>query len=79
MWEKDIGVFRSGVTPLVEAAGLAAVLLQFPYSFGYTTESRERLATLCGRSKASRWRWSFAKATGSDPRSSRACASEGPP
>ncbi len=48
-WEKDISVFRSGVTPLVEAGRLAAVLLQFPYSFGYTTESRERLATLCDR------------------------------
>jgi uncharacterized protein YecE (DUF72 family) len=48
-WESDIGAFRSGITPLVESNRLAAVLLQFPYSFGYTPESRERLATLCGK------------------------------
>ncbi len=48
-WEKDIDAFRSGIAPLVESRRLAAVLLQFPYSFGYTPESRERLATLCGK------------------------------
>ena len=48
-WENDIAAFRSGITPLVEADRLAAVLLQFPYSFGYTAESRERLATICGK------------------------------
>jgi len=46
-WEADIGTFRKEVTPLQEAGRLAAVLLQFPYSFGYTPQSRERLAVLC--------------------------------
>ena len=48
-WEKDIDAFRAGIAPLVESKRLAAVLLQFPYSFGYTPESRERLATMCGK------------------------------
>ncbi len=48
-WEKDISVFREGIRPLVEAGRLAAVLLQFPYSFAYTAQSRTRLAELCGR------------------------------
>ena len=48
-WEKDIAVFREGIRPLVEAGRLAAVLLQFPYSFAYTAQSRTRLAELCGR------------------------------
>ncbi len=48
-WEKDIDTFRTGIAPLVESRRLGAVLLQFPYSFGYTPESRNRLAALCGR------------------------------
>ena len=48
-WVRDIAVFREGVQPLVEARRLAAVLLQFPYSFAYTPESRKRLAELCER------------------------------
>ena len=48
-WEKDIAAFREGIRPLIEARRLAAVLLQFPYSFGYTPESRVRLADLCAR------------------------------
>jgi uncharacterized protein YecE (DUF72 family) len=48
-WEKEVSTFRSGISPLVDAGRLAAVLLQFPYSFGYTPESRERLAALCGK------------------------------
>ena len=46
-WEKDIDTFRTGLRPLVEAGRLTAVLLQFPYSFSYTSESRRRLALLC--------------------------------
>jgi uncharacterized protein YecE (DUF72 family) len=46
-WEKDIAAFRTGLQPLLEARRLATVLLQFPYSFSYTPESRTRLATLC--------------------------------
>jgi uncharacterized protein YecE (DUF72 family) len=48
-WERDILTFRNGVAPLRDAGRLSAVLLQFPYSFAYTPESRERLAALCGR------------------------------
>jgi uncharacterized protein YecE (DUF72 family) len=48
-WDNEISTFRAGIKPLVETNRLAAVLLQFPYSFGYTPESRERLATLCER------------------------------
>jgi uncharacterized protein YecE (DUF72 family) len=46
-WEKDIAAFREGVQPLVDSRRLAAVLLQFPYSFSYSQESRTRLAALC--------------------------------
>jgi uncharacterized protein YecE (DUF72 family) len=46
-WESDIAAFRAGIAPLVEAGRLAAVLLQFPYRFAYTPESRTRLAGLC--------------------------------
>ena len=46
-WKSDIAAFREGVRPLQESGRLAAVLLQFPYSFGYTPESRGRLAALC--------------------------------
>ena len=48
-WEKDIQAFREGIRPMVEAGQLAAVLLQFPFSFSYTTESRKRLGELCDR------------------------------
>jgi uncharacterized protein YecE (DUF72 family) len=48
-WERDIEEFRSGIQPLRETGRLAAVLLQFPYSFAYAPESRTRLATLCER------------------------------
>jgi len=46
-WDKDIQTFREGVQPLADSGRLAAVLLQFPYSFGYTPPSREMLASLC--------------------------------
>ena len=48
-WAEDIATFKEGVRPLVESGRLAAILLQFPYSFAYSTESRTRLATLCER------------------------------
>jgi uncharacterized protein YecE (DUF72 family) len=41
--------FRNGIAPLVEADRLAAVLLQFPYSFHYTPEARLHLKRLCDR------------------------------
>jgi len=40
-------IFKEGIRPLVEAGRLASVVLQFPYSFHYTTESRKYLDTLC--------------------------------
>ncbi len=46
-WEQDVARFRDGIRPLADAGRLAAVLLQFPYSFAYTPESRTRLAALC--------------------------------
>ncbi len=48
-WEKDVETFRKGVQPLVESGRLSAVLLQFPYSFAYTPESRSRLSALSER------------------------------
>jgi uncharacterized protein YecE (DUF72 family) len=45
-WEKDVEVFREGIHPLVESGRLCALLLQFPYSFSYTPESRSRLSAL---------------------------------
>jgi uncharacterized protein YecE (DUF72 family) len=48
-WEQDIKTFRKGIQPLVDSGRLAAVLLQFPYSFSYTPESRERLSALAER------------------------------
>ena len=48
-WERDIASFRDGIQPMADAGRLAAVLLQFPFSFGYTPESRSRLADLCAR------------------------------
>jgi uncharacterized protein YecE (DUF72 family) len=48
-WEKDIETFRKGIAPLSESGKLACVLLQFPYSFAYTPESRARLASLTER------------------------------
>jgi uncharacterized protein YecE (DUF72 family) len=48
-WEKDIAAFREGIRPLVDSKRLAAVLLQFPYSFAYAPETRSRLAGLCER------------------------------
>jgi uncharacterized protein YecE (DUF72 family) len=48
-WDEDVAEFRTGIQPLVDSGRLAAVLLQFPYSFAYTPESRSRLASLCGK------------------------------
>jgi uncharacterized protein YecE (DUF72 family) len=39
--------FREGMAPLRETGQLAAVLLQFPYSFHYADESRLRLDRVC--------------------------------
>jgi uncharacterized protein YecE (DUF72 family) len=39
--------FRQGIQPLAQGGRLAAVLLQFPYSFHYTPEARRHLQALC--------------------------------
>jgi uncharacterized protein YecE (DUF72 family) len=44
---KDIERYRRGIQPLVDSGRLAAILLQFPYSFHYTPESRRHLQRLC--------------------------------
>ncbi len=41
--------YLRGVEPLAESGRLAAVLLQFPYSFHYTVENRKYLGKLCER------------------------------
>ncbi|MGA1824182.1 MAG: DUF72 domain-containing protein [bacterium] len=41
--------FKEGIAPLIEASQLGAVLLQFPYSFHYTRESRKYLQNLCAQ------------------------------
>jgi uncharacterized protein YecE (DUF72 family) len=43
----DTHVFKEGIRPLVEAGQLGSVVLQFPYSFHYTTSSRKHLDALC--------------------------------
>lgn len=45
-WKTEAFSFREEVLPLVEKNIVAAVLLQFPYSFHYTPENREYLAAL---------------------------------
>jgi uncharacterized protein YecE (DUF72 family) len=44
---KEARRFREGIRPLAEAGRLAAVLLQFPYSFHYTPECRRHLQRVC--------------------------------
>lgn len=48
-WEEAAALFREGINPLVETRRLGAVILQFPYSFGYTRENRLYLARLLER------------------------------
>ncbi|MBN1648896.1 MAG: DUF72 domain-containing protein [Spirochaetales bacterium] len=45
--EENVRVFLDGVRPLAERGMLAAILLQYPYSFHYTGESRLQLAKTC--------------------------------
>jgi len=46
-WKRDLETFSDGIKPLTESSRLLAVLLQFPFSFHYTPESRSYLARLC--------------------------------
>ena len=47
--EADEGTFKNGIAPLVEAARLGALLLQFPYSFHNTDENRAYVGQLGDR------------------------------
>lgn len=47
MAENDIRLFRNSIKPLMHASKLAVVLIQFPYSFHYTPESRKHLLKVC--------------------------------
>ena len=46
---KDEGVFREGLDPIMEAGKLGAVLIQFPWSFKNEPEERTYLHQLCER------------------------------
>ena len=48
---KDEGAFREGLSPLMEAGKLGAVLIQFPWSFKNDREERTYLNQLCERFK----------------------------
>jgi len=50
--EQDVDRFREGIAPLADASRLAAVLLQFPYSFHYIREHRLYLDQVCRRMEA---------------------------
>jgi uncharacterized protein YecE (DUF72 family) len=45
--DKDIEIYRRGIRPLVDGKKLGAVLIQFPFSFHYTTDNRRHLDRLC--------------------------------
>ncbi len=47
--EADEREFKEGLTPLLEAGRLGALLLQFPWSFRNTPENREYIARLAAR------------------------------
>ena len=51
-YTKDaVSVYLRGVEPLAGSGRLAAVLLQFPYSFHYTVDNRRYLSRLCSELK----------------------------
>lgn len=43
-WQAAVSEFTQGIQPLTETGQCGAVLLQFPYSFHYTTQNRRYLA-----------------------------------
>jgi uncharacterized protein YecE (DUF72 family) len=45
-WRSVVTVYRQSIYPLIEMKCLTSVLLQFPYSFGYTESNRRYLAAL---------------------------------
>lgn len=49
--EEDYSAYRRGIDPLAEAQRLGAVLIQFPWSFKNTEDSRQYLSDLLARFK----------------------------
>lgn len=45
-WRRDAAEFQRAAWPLASQGKLATLLVQFPFSFGYTTENRRYLADL---------------------------------
>jgi uncharacterized protein YecE (DUF72 family) len=41
-------IFKEGIKPLIEAFRLSAVVMQFPFSFHYSPDSRRHLDMVCG-------------------------------
>jgi uncharacterized protein YecE (DUF72 family) len=46
-FHQEVERYKQGIRPLTESGRLAAILLQFPYSFHYTPECRRHLQRLC--------------------------------
>jgi len=45
-WRREAGAYRNGIMPLIQTGRLAAILIQFPPSFGRTLPNRTYLAKL---------------------------------
>ncbi len=45
--DKNVDIYKKGITPLAEAQKLGVVLLQFPYSFHYNPQNRKHLDSVC--------------------------------
>ena len=77
-WKEEGRRFIEGISPMAAAKQLAAVLLQFPYSFHYTRENRIYLARLCEFLKVLMtclWLWNSGTANGSRNRCTMNCVS----
>jgi uncharacterized protein YecE (DUF72 family) len=46
-FKKDAATFKQGIAPLIEASKLAAVLVQFPFSYHYIPKNRNHLKIVC--------------------------------
>lgn len=44
---RELDIFKSGIEPLIVHSRLAAILMQFPYSFHYNDGTRKHLDTVC--------------------------------
>lgn len=46
-WKRDAKEFIDGISTLISSNRLKSVLMQFPYSFHYSTENRKYLSAIC--------------------------------